>query len=570
MNKNLIKVSSELKADGENILQNIIDNNRETLFLSSIDGVYPKDIYFEFSTEKVLERIDFFTNHPTTDSGKVTKYEILYKNKTSAKAWRSIYISNTYVSKGVRIAKFDQILAKEVCLRIHSSQDKVVAINDIEFYTREDLENKLLELFEEISCEKIKKNKLLKDIREFKVSNKDYKFIGELCEIGKYIRLNGPIENVKNLNIINPIENGILAEDFFKELKSNIPMFLRPLKVFLEKQKDLIILTDKSTDLYIINSFGKNINYKKIKLGSGLNIIYSKDLSGDLYLMNNNTNINISIYNPIESIHFKIGQNKFSDILKDKFNTKNIFVEGKNFNAYLNKEFLIREFNENEFVQAIENLDTIFNYIYSLMQRTDVYSQNILSFKIILAQGEASDRKPSCEKTEFGSYLSFANLPEKFFNKKIQGCINEEFCTVISELFFNEEILGSEVAKVLKSLLKQELHIRYLRNQPKIEDSTLNIWSKIRLIYGTERLIPKIVRGLSEASLDNLVLVASETLERDLSIYFKDVYELSQEIVEKCRKYPPMHIDINLVTYENQREYKLEEVRRFNEILKRN
>ena len=568
MNKNLIKVSSELIADGENSLQHIVDNDKETLFLSTVDGKYPKDIYFEFSESTVLERIDFFTNHPTNDDGKITKYEILYKNDSSAKEWRSAYISNTYSSKGIRIAKFEPILAKEICLRVHSSTNKKVALNNIEFYVREDLNEKLLGLFETINCDKIKDEHSLKDIRDFKLANSAYNFIGELCEVGKYIRLNGSIKSVKTIKVSSS-ERDISAETFFEELKSNKQLFIAPLKVFVQKQKDILLISDKAVDAYVINDFGKEIKYKKIRLGKGMNIVYSKDVSGELCLINNRVDAEIAVYNLEESMHFKIGHNKFSQIIKNKNYKDKFFVEGKNFNAYLSKNYIVDNFNESEFIQGIENLDTILEYIYFLMERTDVYSQNILFFKTIFLEGKELDIKPTFENTELGSYLSFANSPEKFFNKDIKNCINEDFCNLIGEMFINEEIVGNEIGEVLKFLLKQELNIRYLRTQPTVEDSILEIWSKIRLVYGTERLMPKIIRGLSEQSLNNLVLVASQVLERNISIYFKEVYKLTEETVEKCGKYPPIHIDINLINYENQREYHLEETRRFNEILKR-
>lgn len=569
MNKELIKISSALIADGENFLQHIVDNNMDTLFLSVADGKYPKDIYFEFPESIVLDRVDFFTNHPTNDDGKITKYEILYKNSSSAKEWRSIYLSNTYSSKGIRIAKFEPILAKNMCLRIHASSSKKVAINNIEFYIREDLKEKLLEIFEDIDCKKIIESYSLKDIREFKINNKDYNFIGELCEVGKYIRLNGAIETVKTIKI-QGVEKDISAEEFFENLKSNKPLVITPLNIFVEKQRELLLVTDKSTDIYIINEIGKDIIWKKERLGKGMNIIYSKDISGDLYLINNRVDLEMVVYNPIEKTNFKLGDNRFLQVLKDENLDKNIFVAGKSFNASLSKKWIVENFNESEFIQSIENLDTVLDYIYFLMERTDVYSENIVPFKTFFIQGKSIDREASYEKVDLGSYLSFANSPEKFFNKNIQNIINEDFCNVIRELFINENIVGVEVSKVFKFLLKQELYIRYLRIQPEVEDVTLNIWSKIRLVHGTERLIPKLIRGVIEPTLDNLVLVASQILERNLSIYFKEVYSLSEETIQGCEKYPSLHVDINWITYENQREYQLEEVRRFNEILRRN
>ena len=301
-----------------------------------------------------------------------------------------------------------------------------------------------------------------------------------------------------------------------------------------------------------------------------MNIIYSKYFSGDLYLINNRVDLEMVVYNPIEKTNFKLGDNRFSQVLKDENLDKNIFVAGKSFNASLSKKWIVENFNESEFIQSIENLDTVLDYIYFLMERTDVYSENIVPFKTFFIQGKSIDREASYEKVDLGSYLSFANSPEKFFNKNIQNIINEDFCNVIRELFINENIVGVEVSKVFKFLLKQELYIRYLRIQPEVEDVTLNIWSKIRLVHGTERLIPKLIRGVIEPTLDNLVLVASQILERNLSIYFKEVYSLSEETIQGCEKYPSLHVDINWITYENQREYQLEEVRRFNEILRRN
>lgn len=569
MNKELIKISSELVADGENYLQHIVDNKMDTLFLSIADGKYPKDIYFEFPENIVLDRVDFFTNHPTSDEGKITKYEILYKNNSSAKEWRSIYISNTYGSKGIRIAKIEPILAKGICLRIHDSAARKVAINNIEFYIREDLKEKLLELFENIDCKNILESCSLEKIRDFKFDNKDYGFIGELCEVGKYTRLNGAVKAIKTIRI-QGTEKDISAVEFFESLKSNKPLFITPLNIFIEKQKEVLLIADKSIDVYIVNFIGKEITWKKQRLGKGMNIIYSKDAFGELCLINNKVDVEIVVYNPIERINFKIGNNKFSQILKEREVSKNIFVEGKNFNANLSKKWIIENFNESEFIQGIENLDTILEYVYFLMDRTSIYSQNIIPFKIFFIQGESINSEVSYEKLDLGSYLSFANAPEKFFNKNIKNIINEDFCNVIRELFINESIIGIEVSKVFKFLLKQELYIRYLRMQPEVEEETLNIWAKIRLVYGTERLIPKLIRGLSEPTLDNLVLVASQVLERNLSIYFKEVYSLSEETIQKCEKYPSLHVDINWITYENQREYHLEEIRRFNEILRRN
>lgn len=566
MDKNLIKVSSTLLAEGENKLENIIDNDVNTLFLSTSYMVYPKNIYFELATEKVVDRIDFFNNNPESDAGKILKFEILYKNETSAKDWRSIYLSQSYDTKGIRIAKFEPILAKHICLRIHESTSRRVAINNIEIYTREDLETKLLELFENINCKNIIKDKTLKDITNYKYENKEFKFIGELCEVGKYTLLNGEIENIKNIKIITG-ESLISSDKFFTGLRSNKPLFLKPLEVFLKKQQDLIVLVDKPVDLYLIENLNKNIKSKKIRLGEGLNVLYSKDLSGELYLINNKADVNICVYNPILKKHFKRGRNIYSDIVKGDLNIEKVLIEGKTFCAQINRDYLIKEFKEAEFVQAIENLDTVYDYIYFLLDKKEVFRSSPFVFKRLLIEGELNDIKPTYVKNEYGSYINFAGKFEKFFNKEIQNLINDDFCPVVADEIFSEDILGGDVKNIFKFLLEKELEIRFLRKSSSTADEGLSIWYQLRLAYGSDRFISKLIRNVSEPTIDNLILVAAKILERDISIYFKDKYNISAETLEVCNSYPIYHIDINTLTFDTYKVAMLQERERFNEII---
>ena len=572
MDKNNIKASSNVSTWNGNEPELILDESEDTLFHSN---QYPShgygDVYFKFKEPRVINRIEFLTKHPNSNNGRVDQYEILYKSGNFDVGWISVYQSETTQEKGWKISEFQEIVASEICIRVHSSYGNWIVMNDIKFYLNVDAENDLKNIFESLECLAIKSQIRLKDIEVLKTKYQDNLEMLNLLNIGRYLWINNNEVIRKKLKFRASNEN---REEYFSTLKIKKSLSIVPMGMTFKAKKEYLIISNEDINLYVVKSF-ESLRDKKIEIKKGLNSIYLKEDMAEMFLVDNiDKNIEMVVFNMDEIKNYSIGKVNYKDFLTE--NTKELgIVQGKNFICQLNKKEIANTYNEFEFLQSVENLDTVLNYVYFLLNRNEYY--HISPFKRVLIQG-INNSIVEQKNTQDGSYTVFGGMSRLMFNRTIEELANPNFCRVIAKDFIGEHEGNIEIQELLSFLLTKELEFRYSRVMIIPEDSQKALWIKLRLFFNSDRFLPNLYKRFQAHDfegatnhLEKVILWTVEILQRDVSKYFiENGYELSREILSKCNEYPELAIDLTRVTFSNYKELIEEEIAIINENYKRN
>ena len=572
VDKNGITASSSVSIWNGNGPDLTLDDNEDTLFHSNqySNGGYG-DVYFKFEESKVINKIEFLTRHPSSNNGRVEQYEILYKNSNFNADWISIYQSEVTEEKGWKIAEFQDVLVSEICIRVHRSYGNWIVINDIKFYSNIAVENELKTIFESLDCMVVKSQARLKNITELKNKYQSNLEMINLLEIGKYLWLNNNQVTRKKIKVVASNQS---RDEYFNTLKIKKSLPIRTAEIAFKSKKEYLILSNKDIDLYIVKSF-ENLKDKKIEIKKGLNSIYLKENAAEVFLVDDIVkNIEMIVFNADEIKNYSIGKSNYKEFIKESENILGL-VEGKNFICQLNREEIKNSYNEFDFLQGIENLDTILNYIYFLLNRNEYY--HISPFKRVLTQG-INNNMVEQKTTQDGSYTTFGGISRLMFNKSIEELANPNFCRVIAKDFIGGIDANTELQELLIFLLTKELEFRYSRVMIIPQDVQKSLWIKLRLFFNSDRFLPNIYKKFQandlngvQNQLEKVILWVVEILQRDISKYFiENGYEISNEILSKCNEYPELAIDLNRVDFSNYKELIEEEISIINENYKRN
>ncbi|WP_407536836.1 discoidin domain-containing protein [Cetobacterium somerae] len=571
VDKNGITASSSVSIWNGNGPDLTLDDNEDTLFHSNqySNGGYG-DVYFKFEESKVINKIEFLTRHPSANNGRIDQYEILYKNSNFDADWISIYQSEITEEKGWKNASFQDVLVSEVCIRVHRSYGNWIVMNDIKFYSNAVVEDDLKTIFESLDCQAVKSQVRLKNITELKNRYQDNLEMVNLLEVGKYLWLNNNQVTRKKVKLLASNQN---REEYFNTLKIKSSLPIKTAEIAFKSKKEYLIISNENINLYIVESFEK-LRDKKIEIKKGLNSIYLKEDTTEVFLVDDITkNIEMTIFNADEIKNYSIGKVNYKEFIKENTNILGL-VEGKNFICQLNREEIKDSYNEFDFLQGVENLDAILNYIYFLLNRNEYY--HVSPFKRVLIQG-INNNLVEQKSTQDGSYTTFGGMSRLMFNKSIEELANPNFCRVIAKDFIGEVDTNIELQELLTFLLTKELEFRYSRVMIIPEDIQKALWIKLRLFFNSDRFLPNIYKKIQETDLsgiqnqlEKVILWVVEILQRDVSKYFvENGYEISSEILSKCNEYPELAIDLNEVNFSNYKELIEEEISIINENYKR-
>ncbi|WP_418966222.1 hypothetical protein, partial [Cetobacterium sp.] len=389
--------------------------------------------------------------------------------------------------------------------------------------------------------------------------------------IGRYLWINNNEVIRKKLKFRASNEN---REEYFSTLKIKKSLSIVPMGMTFKAKKEYLIISNEDINLYVVKSF-ESLRDNKIEIKKGLNSIYLKEDMAEMFLVDNiDKNIEMVVFNMDEIKNYSIGKVNYKDFLTE--NTKELgMVQGKNFICQLNKKEIANTYNEFEFLQSVENLDTVLNYVYFLLNRNEYY--HISPFKRVLIQG-INNSIVEQKNTQDGSYTVFGGMSRLMFNRTIEELANPNFCRVIAKDFIGEHEGNIEIQELLSFLLTKELEFRYSRVMIIPEDSQKALWIKLRLFFNSDRFLPNLYKRFQAHDfegatnhLEKVILWTVEILQRDVSKYFiENGYELSREILSKCNEYPELAIDLIRVTFSNYKELIEEEIAIINENYKRN
>ncbi len=573
IDKSLITASSNISTYSTNIPALILDDSEDTLFHSNQfqTGGYG-DVYFKFETSRSINKIEFLTRHPSQGNGRIEQYEVLYKNRSFDAEWISVFKSEVETINGWREANFEDILASEICIRVHRSYGNWIVMNDIKIYSSSEAESDLLQIFYDLECTGVKT-----DINLFEITSLKDKYLGNthfenILNLGKFLWLNKNNAAKKNIKLL---KYNISSEEFSETLKIEPSGRLRHLGLTLTLKNEIVIISSSDLNIYIKDDIIGETK-KIIEIKSGFNLVYSKNICGDMFVDELLEDLNLVVYNGLSATYFTLGKDTYEDFIQKNESSTKAYIEGKNFVAYLNLKWLKENFSNFDFVQGMENLDTVLDYTYFLINRNEYFYET--PTKRFICEGSLLDRVIKQDISEVGSYTSFSGIPNLMFSKNIETLVSPNFCRVISKELVLKTYFSEDIHEALTLILAKELEFRYSRVLVIPEDKKSAVWLKLRLFSDTNRFITRIFKKIqkigfneSETAINTMVKWISEILERDASKYFLMAgYALSNETVQYCSYYPEFALNLDDISFTNYKTFIENEIKIINENYKAN
>lgn len=567
-----ITASANLSHFGNNEVSLVLDGNLETVYASN--GSYPTgsygDIYFKLPQHRVLEKIDFYTSN-LRGWGLIQSFEVLYKNNISTADWISVFRSSNWeTSEGLRTAEFSPIFANEICIRIHGSNGRFVTMNEISFYSSLMQELNMLTFFDEINGDFILSDFLtLAIIDEVQNDIKDFPELYNVSEIVKYLFFS-KMTTIKYNEVAFSKNNAITTDDFCNTLKIVKTAKLNSLGMFVKNSKNVIFISNSDCEIVCFED-RKDFHYNKtIKLARGINRVFIPK-SGELFLIGDlNENIYIRGYGFDETNVFKMGESKFNQFLNLQNGKKNMFIEGKNFIANIDINWIKNNFDEHRFLDTITTIDAYYDYLYAILDTPLYFDKNIV--KRLLWQGDSEERV-GIKNTDIGSILNFGGDASLFFKNGIHNFATPLICRLTAEEMVSNKFFSKELSDLLKLGFYKTFEFKYNKVLALTGEDKKDIFIKIMLYSNSDRFITRLFRKYytyefseNENPLDKLALWLSELICRNVaSLFIQKGYTLSQDTINLCNKYPNLFLDIDNITFENHKEFFRRERELFNQ-----
>ena len=567
-----ITASANLSHFGNNEVSLVLDGNLETVYASN--GSYPTgsygDIYFKLPQHRVLEKIDFYTSN-LRGWGLIQSFEVLYKNNISTADWISVFRSSNWeTSEGLRTAEFSPIFANEICIRIHGSNGRFVTMNEISFYSSLMQELNMLTFFDEINGDFILSDFLtLAIIDEVQNDIKDFPELYSVSEIVKYLFFS-KMTTIKYNEVAFSENNSITIDEFCNTLKIVKTAKLNSLGMFVKNSKNVIFISNSDCEIVCFED-RKDFHYNKtIKLARGINRVFIPK-SGELFLIGDlNENIYIRGYGFDETNVFKMGESKFNQFLNLQNGRKNMFIEGKNFIANIDINWIKNNFDEHRFLDTITTIDAYYDYLYAILDTPLYFDKNIV--KRLLWQGDSEERV-GIKNTDIGSILNFGGDASLFFKNGIHNFATPLICRLTAEEMVSNKFFSKELSDLLKLGFYKTFEFKYNKVLALTGENKKDIFIKIMLYSNSDRFITRLFRKYytyefseNENPLDKLALWLSELICRNVaSLFIQKGYTFSQDTINLCNKYPNLFLDIDNITFENHKEFFRRERELFNQ-----
>lgn len=567
-----ITASANLSHFGNNEVSLVLDGNLETVYASN--GSYPTgsygDIYFKLPQHRVLEKIDFYTSN-LRGWGLIQSFEVLYKNNISTADWISVFRSSNWeTSEGLRTAEFSPIFANEICIRVHGSNGRFITMNEISFYSSLMQELNILTFFDEINGDFILSDFLtLAIIDEVQNDIKDFPELYSVSEIVKYLFFS-KMTTIKYNEVAFSENNSITIDEFCNTLKIVKTAKLNSLGMFVKNSKNVIFISNSDCEIVCFED-RKDFHYNKtIKLARGINRVFIPK-SGELFLIGDlNENIYIRGYGFDETNVFKMGESKFNQFLNLQNGRKNMFIEGKNFIANIDINWIKNNFDEHRFLDTITTIDAYYDYLYAILDTPLYFDKNIV--KRLLWQGDSEERV-GIKNTDIGSILNFGGDASLFFKNGIHNFATPLICRLTAEEMVSNKFFSKELSDLLKLGFYKTFEFKYNKVLALTGENKKDIFIKIMLYSNSDRFITRLFRKYytyefseNENPLDKLALWLSELICRNVaSLFIQKGYTLSQDTINLCNKYPNLFLDIDNITFENHKEFFRRERELFNQ-----
>ncbi|MGL4537543.1 hypothetical protein [Cetobacterium sp.] len=555
----------------------ILDNDLNTYYgsIRSIQGqgLTYGEIIFEFKEHIALDRFDFYTELNLIGKnswGRIQSYEILYQNDLSTLDWTSLIPKTEFNdADGWRENLFQPIYAKKICIRVHDSYGGFILINNIRAYENFQTIEELNRCFEKITSKEIylKEDLSLSTIKNIKEKFSENKEIIKVLDIIKHIYLSES-KGYKNIKI-SPSKVSI--KEYSKKLRGHENKSLNLLGIKLEKNKHYLINCNSECEFLLFSTSEKQPSTSgKLLLKEGFNKVFLK-VGGELLIENiDDMDLTFKVFGSFKSSIFKMGDDKFKDFLERNENEENVYIEGKNFLAYTNKNWIRDNFDEHRFVDSVVTLDAVLDYVDNLLDIAKFnYERTPIKRKFWIGNLEDGLVQGNCE---LGSYMGFGKNYSLYFNNGVHKLVTPGLCRVLAEDLVSKSFFPLQLRELLVLGFEKTLELKYTKTLLMKETYIENLFIKLLLYSNSDIFISRLFGKYcnhsfikEEKPLDKMVLWMSEVLMRNCGKLFSDIgCDISGNIMTICQKFPNFTMDINNLTLENYKQFQREEKQLFN------
>lgn len=569
--KNTIKAKSSVSTWSDASPEKMLDDDESTYFHSNKynSGSFG-DVYLSLEKPEVISKVEFKTDHPSGSNGEIYRYEILYKEDTQGSIWKSLYTSERNTSAGWKVTEFEPTFMSDICIRVHESSGNWILINEVEISTaKSELQDILTKVYTDMSCSRVKDDVKLRDI------NKLIELLPDsiLGMKAKILWLNDNVLEISGFSL-DTIDSSYQNYEEVLRVENCLDLISTSYK--LEKKTDYLIESSRDIKLCIISDDQDTPIQNIIDIKSGKNMIYTKSISGDIFILRESTEaVALSMYNVKKSdTHYKTGEYDVRDLFKRKNRDGVITLEGKNFIIRGEISWILQNLDEHQFVDGMANLDHAIDYLTLLIDKNQSYTTNykVVNLKRVFWQNLTG--KTAIKSTDKGSYIEFNKDLGFLLQDNIENIIKEELSELLAAIHVSKEIYAPGICSILKTILKK---IMLLKNQEYIDVPTTsleNLATKLLLFGNDDKIITYIYKNLQQQDIgqtnsrimSKICLWITEFLQRDISTYFISLgIEIEADILTECNSYIAPMIDLNDITFENHKELVKEELDKFNE-----
>ncbi|MGL5989173.1 discoidin domain-containing protein [Cetobacterium sp.] len=568
--KDTILVKSSVSTYSTNYPELMLDEDESTYFHSNKynSGTYG-DVYISLNSPEVISKLEFKTDHPIASNGQIQQYDILYKESKEVPIWKELYTSNIDTSPGWKLAEFPAVYAAEICIRVNQSYGNWILINELNICSnKSELEKYLEKVYSDKTCTTVKSDVKLRDIKKLTEIYSD-SILGAKAKMLWLTDNNLEVSNFKLLEVDKKYEN---LEEILR-IQECIDLVSTSYKL-LEKT-DYLIESNKDIKLCVISQSAETPIENIIELKSGINEIYSKNISGDIFVLREDTKeVSLSLYNVKKSTtHYKIGEYTINELFRKNNPEEYITLEGKNFIIRGKIKWILENCDIHNVVDGIVNLDYILDYLWLLIDRNEYHTTDYRVTNLKRIFWQSSTGKVASKYTHHGSYIEFKNDFGFLLQDKMKNLVKEEISEVLAEQMISKDLYGPSVCSFIKTIIKK---IMILKSNDVVEMPTTSLEAlatKLFLFSNNDRMITYIYKNLTKEELgqnnsvilNKICLWITKYLQRDISTYFLALgLELNEEILKECNSYIEPTININNITFENYKELVKEELEKFN------
>lgn len=588
-----ITATSHCGVAGGNNESLMLDNNNETYFHSSKLG----SVLFVLNERKVIDEFWVNIQHSNGNNGKISSAKIFYRDSENSEWNLLLDYKNSSPRSGLNSFVFPPVLLKEICIKVDEAYAGILVFNEVGLNIYNSIEKKIDDLF----VDPILLSKLNPEVTFKSIENLKNKVIDNKVFLAKLYIAESILKNNKKLPFkINGFKSiAETSSSYFSKLGTNNTGDLCLTPYYIFSNTDHVIVCSRDITGVLLLGVNKPNIYHTINLKRGLNIVNTGDQTGQLgFKGGRSEEIKYYSLNKENALIYRYGYTTEDELfskpnneafIQDHHSSNLAYIEGRNFIGAVQYSWIKNEIIEGDLTRRVELTDEYLDFLYYL-DNVHSYFKNSIPYKRLMWSGIGTDN-PHAGGSAFGGYTAYNGsssdvLKPSLSNFASSWVVGHE---VGHEMDVNRYHMGL-FGEVSNNWYAEECRLEFtksIRTQGNLSGiisenpqsifemgyfDRLAFFIKLRLFYNDNSFFQKMnnyMQNINTVSPEDisgkLACFSTRIVRRDVSDYFiKYGFTLTEESIAYCNQFPKPALDMMDITWENQDEFRREEIRLFN------